>query len=145
MKAITKRSAALVFAALILITAVMLPIEKSKAATTYNNTTTASFYTSVGTDGVVSVVLSVFGIKSKTTQINTEINVEKKLILGLWLPILIGYPNNVWTDSVNSFYYSNTFTKQLPSTGTYRVTVTYTVSGSGGSDDVISGYDTVTY
>ena len=62
-----------------------------------------------------------------------------------WTRVNIGYTNNVWHDSTTSYIYSNYFEFQLTSTGTYRVTVTYTVSGTGGPADVITLTDILTY
>ncbi|MBO4878858.1 MAG: hypothetical protein J5544_01205 [Clostridia bacterium] len=145
MKAIIKRSAVFAAASLMLAMSVLVPINKASAAVTYNNTTTASFCSSVNSSGLLSVNMSVVGMKTKTTRIAVELYVEKNLVLWIWLRVNIGYPNNVWTDSVNNYYYSDLFSTQLQSTGTYRVTVTYTVSGLGGADDIITGTDTVTY
>ncbi|GEM_PF-1369972 len=145
MNTMTKKGTLLMLAVLTLVMSIFVPLNKTSAATMYNNTTTASISTTVKSGGVLSVSLSVVGIKSKTTRIGTELYVEKKLILGIWIPVAIGCPNNVWTDSVNNFYYSNIFATQLSATGTYRVTVTYSVSGSGGVDDIITCTDTVTY
>lgn len=111
---------------------------------TYNNTTYANISCSIE-NGRLQTALSVTGIKGVTTRIKAELYVEKRVLGIIWTRVDIGYTNNVWIDSTTSYIYSNIFTHTLESTGTYRVTVTFTVSGSGGSDDVIVKTNTLTY
>ena len=87
--------------------------------------------------------MQVMGIKGKTTRIEVELYVEKRVLGIFWSRIDIGTPNNVWTDAVNAYQYNNTFSTQLSSTGTYRVTVQFSVYGSGGSTDVIPKEETL--
>lgn len=140
----TKRAALLAMALLTLAMNVLVPIRKIEAATTYNNTISANLNCSMNS-GELSAYLDVTGIKGTTTQISVELYVEKRVLGIFWKKVNIGYPNNVWTDSVSGYLYSNVFTTQLSSTGTYRTTVTYTVSGSGGTPDEITLRSTVAY
>ena len=117
----------------------------AKAATTYNNTSSASISSYVDSNGKLHSLLIVTGIKGITTLIEADLYVEKRILGIFWKKIDIGYPNNIWHDSTTSFHFYNEFITQLPSTGTYRVKVTYTVSGSGGSADIIPITDNVTY
>ena len=141
----TTRAAFFALALLTLVMGVIVPLRKAEAATTYNNTTYATLDCSVNVNGVLNAVMAVTGIKGTTSSISVELYVEKRVLGIFWKKVDIGCPNNVWTDSVSASNYSHTFTKLLSSTGTYRTTVTYTVSGSGGADDVITMTDTVTY
>ena len=56
-----------------------------------------------------------------------------------------------WNEVVNEVYYfreeshAETFVYQLEKTGTYRCTVDYLISGTGGLDDEINFQDTQTY
>lgn len=56
-----------------------------------------------------------------------------------------------WNEVVNDVYYfreeshAETFVYQLEKTGTYRCTVDYLISGTGGLDDEINFQDTQTY
>lgn len=145
MKSKAKRFCTLSLTLLLLVMSIAVPIKKASAAITYNNTYSATQSSSVNSNGKLSTQLSVTGIKGTTQRIETELYVEKRILLVFWSRVDIGCPNNVWTDAVNSYLYSNTFTHDLTSTGTYRVTVTYTVSGTGGTDDVITITKTVTY
>lgn len=145
MKPNHKRFPTLLLALLLLAMSIAVPLKKARAAITYNNTNNTSLDCSVSSGGQLSAVLAVTGIKGTTSRISVELYVEKRVLLVFWSRVDIGCPNNVWTDAVNSYNYGNTFTTNLSSTGTYRVTVTYTVSGSGGADDVITKTQTVTY
>ncbi|MBQ1520268.1 MAG: hypothetical protein IIZ56_02200 [Clostridia bacterium] len=145
MKSKVKRFCTLALTLLLLAMSIAVPIKKASAAITYNNVNQAKLECSVSSSGQLSADLLVTGIKGKTTRIEVELYVEKRFLLVFWSRVDIGYPNNVWTDAVNAVNYSHTFTTNLSSTGTYRTTVTYTVSGTGGSDDVITLTDTVTY
>lgn len=71
--------------------------------------------------------------------------VEKRVLGIFWTRVDIGTPNNVWTDSTSSYTYGEIFSTQLNSTGTYRITATFTVTGTGGTNDTIPYENTVTY
>lgn len=145
MKNTIKRSIALALSLLTLLAFFAVPVSKVSAATAYNNTVRASVASSVSSTGQLDVTLLVDGIKGKTNRIEVELYVEKRVLGIFWSRVNIGYPNNLWTDSTNNYLYRNTFSTQLPSTGTFRVTVTYTVSGSVGADDTITKTDTLDY
>ena len=141
----TTRAAFFALALLTLVMCVIVPLRKAEAATTYNNTTFTNLTCGVNSGGVLSANMTVTGIKGKTSGIAVELYVQKRILGIFWKKVDIGCPNNIWTDSTSNYYYSHVFSHTLTSTGTYRVTVTYTVSGSGGADDVIPMTDTVTY
>lgn len=116
-----------------------------RAATTFHNTLYADIVNSIDSDGRLETILHVDGFKGITTLIETDLYVEKRILGIFWIRVDIGYTNNVWHDSTTDYHYSNYFDTQLSSHGTYRVTVTYTVSGTGGTPDVIVLTDTDTY
>ena len=145
MYSMVKRVSVFALALLTLVMGVVVPYRRAEAATTYNNTISASILCNINLNGCLGASLSVTGMKGKTTKISVELYVEKKVLGVFWSRVNIGCPNNVWTDSTTGTNYSNTFSFDLSSTGTYRVTVTFTVSGSGGSDDIIVKTSTVTY
>lgn len=145
MYSMVKRVSVFALALLTLVMGVVVPLRKAEAAIMYNNTTSASVLCDVDANGQLAAVLSVSGIKNKTTSISVELYVEKRVLGVIWSRVNIGYPNNIWTDSSLGTNYNNTFTTNLRSTGTYRVTVTFTVSGSGGSDDTIVITSIVSY
>ena len=119
--------------------------KNANAATTFNNTIYADLISYVDSNGKLHSDLYVDGKKNITTLIEADLYVEKRILGIFWTRVNIGYPNNVWHDSITGYHYSNFFETNLNSTGTYRVKVTYTVSGSGGTADVINFTDTVTY
>ncbi|MBO4879355.1 MAG: hypothetical protein J5544_03775 [Clostridia bacterium] len=145
MNTMTKKWTLLMLAVLTLVMSIFVPLNKASAATTYNNTNRANLYASVSSNGRLSASLSVLGIKGITTKIEVSLYVEKRILGLFWSRVDIGCDDNVWEDSTTNYYYNNTFSCDLSSTGTYRVTVTYTVSGTGGASDVITKTDTVTY
>ena len=141
----TTRAALFALALLTLVMGVIVPLRKAEAATTYNNTVDSDLSCTVNSSGLLQASMSVTGIKGKTSCIAVELYVQKRILGLFWKKVDIGCPNNIWTDSTTNTTYSHVFSHSLTSTGTYRVTVTYTVSGSGGADDVITLTDTVTY
>lgn len=145
MYSMVKRVSVFALAMLTLIMGVVVPFRKAEAAIMYNNTTDAYLSCSVNSNGQLQASMSVVGIKNKTTRIDIELYVEKRILGVFWSRVDIGYPNNIWTASTSNYSYSHTFTTNLPSSGTYKVTVTYTVSGSGGSDDIIERTETIQF
>ena len=144
MYSMVKRVSVFALALLTFVMGIVVPFRKAEAAMMYNNTNHASLSASI-TDGKLLASLNVMGIKGKTTKIETELYVEKRVLGLFWSRVDIGCTDNVWHDTTTNYYYSHTFDHDLNSTGTYRVTVTYTGTGTGGSDDVITLTDTTTY
>lgn len=145
MNTMTKRGTMFALALLMLVMSIFVPQNTAKAAMMYNNTNSASMLVSINTSGMLSAKLNVMGMNGKTTRIETSLYVEKKILGLFWTRVDIGYSDNTWHDTTTNYYYSHTFSCNLNSTGTYRVTVTYTVSGNGGNNDVITITDTATY
>ena len=145
MYSIFKRITVFALMLLMLIMGTFVLYRKVEAATMYYNTSAALLNCSVNSNGLLEATLSVTGIKNRTTHISVELYVEKKILGLFWSRINIGYPDNIWTDSTTNYLYSNIFTTSLPSEGTYRVTVTFTVSGTGGANDVIVKTNTISY
>lgn len=77
------------------------------------------------------------GLSHVTSKIKIEIKLERK-ILFWWFDVENGQPDDTWTDIYYASNASVTHTLALTQTGSYRATFTYTVSGNGGSDDVIT-------
>ena len=145
MKKTIKCASIFALATLLLAMSVYVPFHNASAATTYNNAASAALFCEVNSNGRLKATLSASGISGVTSRIKVELYVEKRVLLFFWSRVDIGCEDNVWKDSVNGFNYTNTFQTNLSSTGTYRTTVTYTFSGSGGADDVITKTYTVTY
>ena len=144
MKSIAKKTVLLSIAAIMLVLSVLTISKKVDAGVMYNNASSAALDCSVNSSGYLQAVMLGTG-NAGTSRIAVELYVEKRVMLIFWKRVDIGYPNNTWTDHTSNNVYSHTFTTALPSSGTYRVTATYTFSGSGGPDDVITRTDTVSF
>ena len=103
----------------------------------YNNTSSANCAMSINDSGKMTISYRVYGYSSSTTKIVINTYIEKKIAGVLWSRVDIGETNDEWTDTINKTSYIGSRTYQLSSTGTYRVKVTYTVYGTGGTADVI--------
>ena len=141
----TKRGTMAALAMLFLIMGIVTPQKNAKAAMMYNNTTNASLSGYIDSNGVLHASLSVYGRPGITTRIEAQLYVEKQFLGIFWTRINIGYNNNTWIDSTTDYYYNNSFSTSLEGNGTYRITVIYTVSGSGGTDDSITKTCIVAY
>ena len=119
--------------------------KKANAATTYNNTSSAKILSYIDSSNNLRTDMFLDGMNGITTLIEADLYIEKRVLGIFWTRVNIGYPNNVWHDSTTSYHYYNYFSIALSSSGTYRVTVTFTSSGSGGSPDVITFTKTVVY
>lgn len=71
--------------------------------------------------------------------------VEKRFLGIFWTTVNIGQPNNQWVDTSYSNYYTATHTVQLSSTGTYRVSSTFKITGTNGAVDTYTGQSIDTY
>lgn len=111
----------------------------------YNNTASADIETSVNTDGVLKINYSCIGYSGVTTKIVMTTYIEKKILGLFWTRVDLGNSEKEWVHTINSYLYSGPRNFSLPSKGTYRTTVTYTVYGSGGATDEITCQDTITY
>ena len=145
MYTMTKRGTVFALALLMLVMSVFVPMKKAEAAMMYNNAYDADLYCTINSNGHLQASLSVTGYVKKTTHISVELYVEKRILGLFWSRVDIGCTNNIWTDSTSNYSYSNLFTTNLSSSGTYRVTATYTVSGTGGTADVIVKTSTASY
>lgn len=145
MKRTIKKGTVLALTLLMLMACIYAPLGRTEAAVMYNNMTSASMSCSVSSAGELSADLDAAGISGRTTRIKVQLYVEKRVLGLFWSKVDIGCTDNIWEDSTTSVTYSNTFSTHLPSTGKYRVTATFTVSGRGGADDVIVKTSTLTY
>ena len=104
-----------------------------------NNTLATKTRFSISNTGEAVVSLNFEGYSNVTTGATISIKIEKRNFLLFWTDIVEE------TITVNNYYYANELYYQLEDTGTYRCTVEYVISGSGGADDVITFEDTQTY
>ena len=89
--------------------------------------------------GEAIVSLSYYGYPNVTTGATITVKIEKRSMLIFWTDIITE------TVTVQGENYVKELSYQLENTGTYRCTVEYVVSGTGGADDVLTFEDTKTY
>lgn len=105
----------------------------------YNNTISTDTTFNISENGKANVSVYYDGYPGTTTGATICIKIEKRNLLVFW------------NEVVNDVYYfreashAETFVYQLEKTGTYRCTVDYLISGTGGADDEITFQDTATY
>lgn len=111
----------------------------------YNNVITADSAVTVSENGLMLISNKYTGIQGITTTAVITTYIEKKVLGLFWSRVDIGNPDKQWVNIINYYQYVGNHTFQLPSTGTYRVTVTYRITGSGGSADEIKKEITCKY
>ena len=99
----------------------------------YNNTSTTEAVFTIDENGLATVTFTVRGYRGITTKIVVDTKIEKK-VGSSWVEV----ENASWTDQSTLYYCSKSHSIQLNASGTYKATLTYTVSGSGGATDVIT-------
>lgn len=136
-----KKSISFVLASVLLLLIVFVP---AKATTIedvspfYNNVISVSSNASISSTGVLKVTNSYTGDSSVTTKAIITTYIEKKILGIFWSRVDINQTNDEWVDTIYNYKYSGSHSIQLPSTGTYRVTVEYVIYGTGGSADTIT-------
>ena len=98
----------------------------------FNNTSSASVVLGINSDGKATISFNCIGITGVTTKIVAETKLERKWGI-FWLDV----DGGEWIDTINGRNMALTHYLQLEKTGTYRATTTFTVSGSGGANDII--------
>ena len=147
MKRTIQRSMTLVLSLLMLMAFLVAPNAKASAEVEpkYNSAIYVDSNSYINTAGMLQSAIQAKGEKGNTTRIEVELYVEKRVLGIFWTRVDIGTASNTWTDTVNNWQYSNTFSTQLSSSGTYRVTVKFTAFCADGSSDVATKVNTVTY
>lgn len=135
----------LLLTVLLMLSASAVAFASSPYETRYNNTVMASSVASISDSGLLTVDNQFQGIRGKTTKGEITTYVEKKTLGLFWTRVDIGQPNNQWYDVVYDYAYNGTHTFQLSNHGTYRITVVYVISGTGGEADTITQIMTETY
>lgn len=103
----------------------------------YNNTASASSFASISDNGVITISNNLYGISGVTTKAVITTYIEKKVLGLFWSRVDIGNADKQWVDVTTNYRYAGEHSFQLSSKGTYRVTVTYIISGTGGTNDEI--------
>lgn len=135
----TKRIYSMLLVVLIAVNIVQFNVFANDISLLNNNTASTHTEFFISSDGMATVGLYYSGYTNITTGATITITIEKRNLLFFWSDVVSE------TITVSGDYYSNELTYQLDSTGTYRCTVEYVVSGTGGADDVITFEDTKSY
>lgn len=104
-----------------------------------NNTLFTSTNFVISDTGMATVVVNYDGYSGITSGATITIKIEKRNFLLFWSDVI---DETITVEGVN---YSNEINYQLEDKGTYRCTVVYTISGTGGADDVLTFEDTDKY
>lgn len=106
----------------------------------YNNNTAAMRSAFAITEtGEAIVAVNYEGYTNVATGATITIKIEKRTLLLFWSDVIDETITVVGDRYDNEFYY------QLEDKGTYRCTVDYCVSGTGGADDLWTFQDTAKY
>ena len=124
---------------MILVAVLQFSLLASDISLCNNNTVRTTSYFAISDTGNATVRQGYEGYSNVTTGATINITIEKRNLLLFWSDVVSE------TITVSGIRYSNELTYQLDDTGTYRCTVEYVVSGTGGADDVITFEDTKTY
>ena len=128
-----------------LILTLFKPVFADEITPYYNNTSTVSGSLNINSTGLTTIQYRYIGIPDVTTKAVITSYLEKKTLGLFWRRVDIGNTNDEWVDTINKSSYSGSRTHQLSSTGKYRVTIVYTIYGSGGSADEITKQYESTY
>lgn len=135
-----KRKIGLILGCIFLLAAIAPTVVFASNTSLYNNNTNSNYTSFTITDtGEARVACEYFGYADITTGATITIKIEKRNFLLFWSDVIEE------TTVVTGESYYNVFRYQLSDTGTYRCKVTYTISGTGGADDVITFEDTAKY
>lgn len=104
-----------------------------------NNTAYTSTSFNILDTGKACVVIDFEGYPNITTGATITIKLEKRTLLLFWSDVIDE------TITVAGDNYFNELHYQLEDKGTYRCTVVYTISGTGGADDILTFEDTAKY
>lgn len=111
---------------------------QDEVAPCYNNVVTANSTVAISSSGIATITNMYNGFQNVTTKAVITTYIEKKTLGIFWSRVDIGQTDDEWVDTIYNYKYSGSHSVQLPSTGTYRVTVEYVIYGSGGVADTIT-------
>ena len=112
----------------------------------YNNTNHIIVDFSIdNSTGIAYIMVDFVGLENITTVGCVEIKLQKKTWGLFWTDVENGSNNNTWTTYFADYEYYDEIHFQLPSKGTYRALITFTINGIGGDADVIELVNEDTY
>lgn len=126
-----KKSISFILVAVILMSVFTTVVSASnEGISARNNNVALTDSNFVIVDDVAYVAVSYIGYSNVTTSAKITITLQKRTLLLFWSD------ETEWIDTSNNV--SNTFEHTYPvSSGTYRVKITFEISGTGGATDVI--------
>ena len=130
-----------VFALLFLIQMTALAAQPSNDSIQGNNCAGASMSFSISTNGQADVDVYYCGINNVTSGATIDVVIKKNTFLFFWSTVV----DESYNISQVTYYDMYSYDLSSNGSGTYKCFVTYTISGSGGADDVIPFEDTASY
>ena len=106
-----------------------------------NNTSYTLTSFNISTSGTASVYTEYSGYSGITSGASISITIKKNTFLWFYSTVVDETYNAVGENYYHTYYYDLTSS----GSGTYKCNVTYTISGSGGSDDFIPFEDIASY
>ena len=135
-----KKKFCLIFALVFTLSTLFSPMVSASDRTLFDYNT-SSVYTnfSISDTGEAHVIVDYTGFPGVTTGATVRIKIEKRNLLVFWTEVIVDI------HYFREASHAETFVYQLEKSGTYRCTVEYLISGTGGADDEIVFQDTATY
>ena len=118
---------------------VATPTSASGISPYYNNTATVMTTFHIAESGLAYVNIDYEGCYDIATGATVRIKIEKRNLLVFWTEVIVDI------HYFREASHAETFVYQLEKSGTYRCTVEYLISGTGGADDEIVFQDTASY
>lgn len=139
------RITSLILICVILIVSIVPMISAETITPRLNNTSNTSTNFTITTAGKATISATYNGYKGITTGATVTSYIEKRTLGLFWTKVDIGEPNNEWIDTSSDYLGAFGHEFWLENKGTYRATVVYEISGTGGATDVIDYEQERTY
>lgn len=130
-----------IFASLFIFNTSALAALPSTDSIMNNNVFSTNTSFGISSSGNASVSVSYTGYSNITTGASISITIKKNTFLWFYSTVVDETYNIVGENYLHTYYYDLTSS----GSGTYKCIVTYTISGTGGPDDVIPFEDTASY
>lgn len=140
-----KRRIISMFLLTIMVCTLALSVSAAVVQPRLNNTASTSTNFTINSSGKATISAVYNGYKDITTGAVVTSYIEKKTLGLFWSRVDIGEPDNEWVDTSSDYSDIFVHTFNLEDTGTYRATVAYEISGTGGATDVIDYEQERTY
>ena len=140
-----KRRILSVFMLIIILSTIVLTVAAASVQPRLNNTAGTSTNFTITTAGKATISAVYNGYRGVTTGATITSYIEKRTLGLFWAKVDIGQPNNEWVDVSTDYYDAFGHEFWLEDKGTYRATVVYEISGTGGATDVIDYEQERTY